>query len=176
MEKPMNTIFRGRLKDFLDSRNLYLYKSIQYGIIDENELFEDFSAEALIANFQSPIDIIRLEEGINVHYIFKFPINGDLSLIDYKPSESYVSLPDFIVRGNEIWIRIEENDLETMKMMISGIIETLKIHIEDINKDVLAYNNDLRRQIQKLINARNRRVGKDDGKTQELFSHILFED
>jgi hypothetical protein len=61
-------------------------------------------------------------------------------------------------------------------MMISGIIETLKIHIEDINKDVLAYNNDLRRQIQKLINARNRRVGKDDGKTQELFSHILFED
>lgn len=172
----MSTIFRGKLKDFLDSRLLYLYKSIQYGVIEENELFEDFSGEVLSVNFQAPIDIIRLEENINVYYIFKFPINGDLSFIEYKPSESYVDLPDFIIRDNEIWIKIEENNLDTMKVMISGIIETLKVHIEDINRDVLAYNNDLRVQIQKLINARNRRVGKDDEKTQELFSHILFED
>lgn len=171
----MNSIFRGKVKDLLESRFLYLYKHIQYGVIDENELFEDFSGSVLSVNFQSPIDIIRVEEGINVYYIFKFPIDGDLSLIEYKPSESYISIPDFIIRNNEMWIRIEENNLETMKVMISGIIETLKIHIEDINKDILEYNNDLRNQIQKLINIRNRSVGKDDEKSQELFSYILFE-
>ena len=171
-------IFRGNLEDFLESKNLDIMKFIRFGIIDENELCNIFEITMPTVSFSNPVDIVRVDNDSRnqTFYILKFSIAGNTDVLDYKPSTSFITMPEWVIRNGEIWFQIEEQDLETMKTHIDGLIETFKSHLIDISTDIHIYNTTLRTNIQKLTNAYNNKISSKNKNMDEIRNHLLFRD
>ena len=171
-------IFKGNLKDFLDSKKADIIKLVRFGIIDENILFNEFQITHPTVNFDSPVDITRINYNSSntAIYIFKFSISGDTDILNYKPSTSFIAMPEWIIRGNEIWFQIEETDLESMKIIIDGLIENFRSHLLDISEDIREYNNVLRTDVQKIINLYNNRINDNNKIVEEIRNYLLFRD
>ena len=170
--------FRGNLKDFLDSKKLDILKLIRFGIISESDLLNDFQITMPAVNFNNPVDIIRIDDDKwnQTIYVLKFAITGDTTVLDYKPSTSFITMPEWVIKNQEIWFRMEESDLETMKIQIDGIIETFKSHLSDVNADVIVYNTTLGTDIQKLISSHSNRINDKNKNLEEIRNHLLFRD
>lgn len=170
----MEQIFRGNLQDFLESKKFEIHRLIRFGMTDVDELYDDFQEKTPSVNFDNAIDVMRLDnEGTKQsHYVFKFSVLGNAELLLYKPSTSYTEMPEWVAKNNELWIKIEECEIEKMKVILDGTIETMKSHLSDIETDIVEYNNQLKVDIQKLIATSN--VDKKDEKLAEIKNYVLF--
>lgn len=171
-------IFRGALRDFLESKKLDILKLIRFGISDPVALTEEFHIVVPIIDFNIPIDVIRIDDDKwnQTVYIVKFSIYGTTEVLNYKPSTSFITMPEWAIRGNEIWFRIEEHDLEVMKTMISGLISTFQSHLLDIVDDIRIYNANLPNDVNKLINIHSNRINQDNNTLSEIKNYLLFRD
>ncbi len=169
-----NMIFRGQLKDFLESKKIDIERWVRFGIINENALLEEFHIEIPVINFINPVDIERISDKNQNFYILKFNITGDTTVLNYKPSISFEMMPEWLIKNKEIWIQIEESDIETMKIYIDGIIDTFQSHLEDISADINIYNSSLIIDIQKIINSYNNKISKTHENIDEIRNHLLF--
>lgn len=169
-------IFRGRLKDFLDSKKLDIVKLIRFGITNEDDLYDQFKVDIPLVDFSNPTDIVRLgnEQYNKAFLILKFQIAGNTEILNYKPTTSYISMMEWLIKSNEIWFMIEEQNLESMKVVITGLIETFKSHLLDVCEDVNIFNSTLRNDISKLVNAYFNKIGKKDEVLEEVRNYLLF--
>ena len=153
--------FKGYLKDFLEDKKQEIERLISFGFNEAPVLLERFQIIMPAINFHDPIGIVRLDDSkfINSHYVFKFPVTGTTDVLDYQPSVSVLSLPAWVVKDNEFWLKIDEDDLESMKIKLGGIIQSIETHFVDMREDIRLYNEKLPSDIQKFI----KRYVKYDG-------------
>ena len=110
-------IFKGNLKDFLESKKIEILRLIRFGISNLNELMDIFKITMPAVNFHNLLDVNKIynDKWNQSCYILKFQITGDTSILDYKPSTSFISMPEWVIKNKEIWFCIEEEDLDTTK-------------------------------------------------------------
>lgn len=171
-----NQIFKGSLKDFLDAKKLEIDKCVRFGILDPQTLLTEFIVNPPNVDFTNPVDIIRIDNGILSEYIFIFTITGNTEVLDYRPTVAFAEMLEWLVRDGRLWIRVPEEDLETMKVKVDGIIETMRSHLLDVAHTISEYNNSLQPTVTQLITAHTSRINENHPNSIALRNYLLFRD
>lgn len=172
----------GELRNFLEENKEKIKSEING--LDENYILnvnEENLAESLVDNYKvTPISInfdkksqlppkeinipvnnfgrkIEIKGAVITIVI---PVEGTIKLLNYLPSMYFSSLPRGKIVQNEIYItyEISNDNVENLKQQLNHDLDLIGKYAQNINTEIVEYNNSLKNYIENEINIRKSRI------------------
>lgn len=163
-------------------RKIPMDRNVDFGEM-ATKIYRKTSVEPLILyKDQETTEVIKIEKenkelkemGLSIMhevsvYIFSIPYIGDKRLFGCTPSIHYMLLPNGKADNEALTIAVEKtNSIEHLKKEHDQIISNIEYHVENINKQVDAYNNRLKNYLQQEILGRFKKEQEEIEKEREL--------